>query len=382
MPRGLSHASPTKMSVINALLLVLAAVVIAAALAVPSADAKRAANKPVAKVTLSQVKVAAQKVTIAGRVTLPVNTARERKRTRVAFTLKDAKRKTERFTVAIDAKRAFKLTRATKLTGKLSLSSQVTIGGKASGKALSRTITVTVVTRRTTTPGGGGTTTPGGGGTTTPGGGGTTTPPVPVPEGATPLVGTFKLDEGRQAVSGRLSGTYFRMLGVSNGDSTALDKNYTLLRPGSDGGLRTDAFQEPPVPAFATTDPVSGLPSGNALASRIVLPQKFFSTDFSIVTAATDPQAGVADALPQIVNDGGTLSGQITAWNAQWNGLSFNQGAPKPDGSTGGGTKRPTGTYDVATQRFVLTWSSLIRGGPFNNFVGEWHLEGIFQPTA
>jgi hypothetical protein len=355
--------------------------------AVSSASAARSARSAVAKVALTQLKVSGQRVTVAGRVVLPVNSAAQRARTRVAFTLTDAKRKREQFAARIDGKRAFKLTRTTKLTGRLTLSARVSIGGRLSGRSVARSFTVKAAARRPSGAGGGATA-PGSGGGTAP-----TTPgpaqPAPTPTQGTPLVGLLKLDEGKQSSSGRLSGTYFRMYGVTNADSTALDKNYTLLRPGVDGGLRTDAYQGPPAPAFDGVDPVSGEPNRNALANRIVLPQKFFNIDFSIVTAPLDLQERLPDPLPQIVAHDGQLGGQISAWTAQWNGLSFNQGSPKPDGSysdspqiNGGGTTRLTGTYDQATRRFVLTWRSLINGGPFNRFVGEWHLEGTFEPTT
>jgi hypothetical protein len=167
---------------------------------------------------------------------------------------------------------------------------------------------------------------------------------------------------------------------LPNNDSTALDKNYTLLRPGTDGGLRSDVYQPAPSPAFAGT--VGGQPTGDALANRIVAPQKFFAIDFSIVTGAVDAQTGQADPLPQILVQDGKLTGQTTAWNAQWNGLSFNQGSPKPDGTSPGHTQPVSGTYDATTRRFVLQWKSLIVGGPFDGYTGSWHLEGTFVPAA
>ena len=371
---------------------------LATLVAVPVAGAagKRAAPRAVAKVAAIELTTSEQRLFLSGRVTLPRGTAL--KRARVAFTLTDAKRKREQFSATLDAKRAFKLTRATKLTGKLTLAARVTIGGKPSGKVVNRTLTVKAATRRTGTPGGGTPTTPGGSGTpTAPGGGGTT--PVPVPEGATPLRGVFKLDAGRQAISGRLSGSWFRMLAAAdasplpNGDSPFLDTTYTPLRPGSDGGLSTVAYQPPPSPAFARRNP-DGSPTGDALADRVTQPQTFFGVHFSIVSDATDPQTGQADPLPAIAVKDGKLSGQVTAWAAQWNGQSFNQGAPKPDGSYAGlpgttpaldrkgGTVALTGTYDAASGRYTLDWQSLIIGGPFDSYSGRWHLEGTFVPAG
>jgi hypothetical protein len=194
------------------------------------------------------------------------------------------------------------------------------------------------------------------------------------------LNGTFDLEAGAQNVSGALSGTYFRMIGIVNNDSTALNPEYTLLRPGTDGGLETFAYQEPPTPAFASVD--GNGPTGNALADRIVQPQTFFEINFSIVTAPTDLQEGLPDPLPVIIDTAGKLSGQITDWEAQWNGLSFNQGSPKANGTYAESTTPLTGTYDAATGRYTLEWRSIIIGGPFNGKTGEWHLEGTFVPEA
>lgn len=406
MPRSLPPTARVGWSAFVALLLAVAvAVVVVMALVASPADAARrpARRQAVAKLTVTQFRVVASRVTIGGTVALPVNTARQRRRTKVAFTLKDARRKTERFTVGINARRVFRLTRVTKLTGGLSLAARVTIAGKQSGRVLNRRLAVRVMTRRVATPGTGGG--PSGAGTPqdggngpAPGGGGPA--PAPIPDGATPLVGLFKLDEGRQAASGRLSGTYFSMLTpgssaaapsrLPNGNSLLLDQGYTPLRAGSDGGLSTTGYQPAPSPAFAVPGPP---PLGNALANRVVQPQYFFGVEFSIVTQSTDPQTGEADPLPVIAVKDGKLSGQATAWAAQWNGQSFNQGAPKPDGSFasppgvtpafgGSGTVAVGGTYDAASGRFTLRWQSLIIGGPFNQYTGQWNLEGTFVPAA
>jgi hypothetical protein len=361
--------------------------IVALALLVPAGAQAAPAT---AKVTLSKVSVKGTKVTVAGSVRLPHDTAAIRRKTRIALTLANAKGKQEAFSATLDAKRRFSATKTTKLTGVLGLSVVVKIGGKASGKRLVKTVSIAPPVAGTTTgvSTGPGTSTPGGGGTATaPGDPGATPGGASPAASGTPLVGLFRLDPGVQSASGAIAGTYFQMLNgpgasqpLPNGDSTALDKNYTLLRPGTDGGLRTDVYQPAPSPAFAGT--VDGQPTGNALANRIVQPQKFFQVDFSIVTDAVDAQTGQADPLPQISVQDGRLGGQTTAWVAQWNGLSFNQGSPKPDGTSPGSTQPVTGTYDTATRHFVLRWKSLIVGGPFDGFTGGWHLEGTFVPAG
>jgi len=366
-----SSQSPAVLRIFGAVLLLSLALWAGAA---GAAGASHPARPTGARLALTQLKVVGQRLTIAGHAALPGRAAAQRGRTSIAFTLKDARRKVERFSTRLDRRFSFKLTRRTKLQGRISLAVRVTIAGRPSGRPLARALTVRSPSARprSSLPGGGGGTTPGSGGGSpgAPGGPG-------APQG-TPLVGTFHIDAGVSQVSG-IVGSWFQMLTPTgtpfvNADSRAGDKTYTLLDPGTDGGLRTDAFQPPPTPAF------SG--GGAALANEIIQPTDFFGQYFSIVSASVDPQLGVADPLPQIHADGGRLSGQVTAWAAQWNGNSFNQGTPKPDGGTPGMTTTLTGTYDAATRRYVLNWKSLIVTGPFNGFTGSWHLIGTFTPAG
>ena len=345
------------------------------AIVVPSAHAAkpRAAKVAVTKVTVKSTTTDA-KLTVVGHVTLPTNSAREHKRAKVYLTLVSGAGKTEAFTATLTSKGRFTATHTTKLSGALGLDVLVRIAGRQSGKRIVKTVSIVASEKVSTTPTAG--TTP----TGTPGSPGSPSDP------GTPLLGLLKLDPGNQAYSGALSGTYFQMLGITNSNSSALDTNYTLLRPGTDGGLRTDAYQGPPNPPF------SGVETGNALASRVVLPQSFLNINFSIVTQPLDPQTGTPDPLPNLVAKDGVITGQITDWAAQWNGLSFNQGSPKPDGTYpvlgpspfGGlaGTTPVSGTYDAATRHFVITWRSLIVSGPFNDQTGQWHLEGTFVPAS
>jgi hypothetical protein len=199
--------------------------------------------------------------------------------------------------------------------------------------------------------------------------------------GGTPLVGTFGLTAGA-CQPGAASGTYFRMVQpsgtvangpfVSNSDSTCADKTYTLLGPGSDGGLVSGTYQPAPSPAFDD--------QGNSLSRRIVSPAVFFGVRFSISTDPKDRQSGTAVTAPSIQTDAaGKLSADMRAWEATWNKQDFNQGAPKPDGSMPKLTTAPHGTYNATSGAFVLEWTSTIVGGPFNEFTGSWHLEGTFR---
>lgn len=181
------------------------------------------------------------------------------------------------------------------------------------------------------------------------------------------LVGTLSIDDAAcDAVE--VSGSYFRMLQpdgnyIPNADSGCADVTYSGLTAGTDGGLVTGAYQEAPDPAFDA--------AGNATADAIFAPVTFFAVSFA---GATDS----AEALPMLTATDGVLSGDLSAFTAYYGGGSFNQGAPKPDG-TG---DAPMGTIDPETGAYVLDWTSFISGGSFDRFTGVWHLEGTFAPNS
>lgn len=194
------------------------------------------------------------------------------------------------------------------------------------------------------------------------------------------LSGTFRVTAGSCAGATR-SGSFFRMVQpggtvaggpfVENADSPCADKTYTPLSPGTDGGLVSGRHQPQP------SAPFDG--AGNGTARRIVAPAKFFGVNFAVATNPTDPQTGTKVAAPVLRRDGARLSGDLRAVGVAWNRQHFNQGAPKPDGSTPGATMLPGGTIDAGSKAYRLDWASTIVGGPFNNFTGAWHLEGTFD---
>lgn len=226
----------------------------------------------------------------------------------------------------------------------------------------------------------------------------------------TKLVGLFRLAPG-SFTKGKLAGTWFRMVQIGgsvqngpwmvNADSPADGGKATLLAPGSSGGLRTGGYQTQPKPAFAK--------NGDSRATAITKPTKFFGVRFSISTNAVDPQTKTPVAPPTVIDRGGRLTADMSSWAASWNNQNFNQGAPKPvdsnsakapgqqkatkvwdwasntwlDAQPPASTTGPkaSGTYDAKTGHFTLEWSSLIVGGPFNRFIGVWHLEGTFKPS-
>ena len=192
-----------------------------------------------------------------------------------------------------------------------------------------------------------------------------------------PLAGTLILTPGKKARTGKAkyTGTYFRMIlpgakdkYFENPDSRAGDKTYTLLRAGTDRGLKLGAFQAPPSPAFDS--------KGDALAERITLPEQFTGIKFSISTASKDAQSSAAVKAPELFVTRGKVSGDVRAWTAEWNSIYFNQGAPKPNNKYPGFTRPVNGTYNAKTGAFEIAWYSSIVGGPFNGFTGYWHLQG------
>jgi hypothetical protein len=198
-----------------------------------------------------------------------------------------------------------------------------------------------------------------------------------------PLIGTFTITAG-SCSGGTASGTYLRMVlsGGSNGsgpyfsnsDSTCSDNSYTPLSPGTSGGLVTGSYQPQPSPAFDS--------SGNALSDQITAPVAFEGVEFSSATNPVDPQTGLHVPAPSITADGTALSGNVESFGVSWNKQEFNQGSPKPGGSSPGNTTPVTGTYNPTTGAYTLQWSSQVVGGPFNGFSAFWNLTGRFIPAA
>jgi hypothetical protein len=200
---------------------------------------------------------------------------------------------------------------------------------------------------------------------------------------ATPLVGTFTITAG-SCSGGAATGTYLRMVlsggtnaagpYFSNSDSSCSDNTYTPLAPGTDKGLVTGSYQPEPSPAFDG--------SGNALAELITAPVAFEGVRFATATNPVDPQTGLHVPAPSIEVNGSALSGSVQSFAVSWNNQHFNQGSPKPDGSSPGNTTPVTGVYNVSTGAYTLQWSSQVVGGPFNGFSAFWNLTGIFIPAA
>jgi hypothetical protein len=199
----------------------------------------------------------------------------------------------------------------------------------------------------------------------------------------TPLIGTFTITAG-SCSGGTASGTYLRMVlsggsnasgpYFSNSDSSCSDNSVTPLAPGSAGGLIAGSYQPQPSPAFSS--------SGDALSDQITAPVPFEGVKFATATNPVDPQTGLHAPAPSITANGTSLSGNLESFGVSWNNQEFNQGSPKPDGSSPANTTQVVGTYDPATGAYTLQWSSQVVGGPFNGFSAFWNLTGRFIPSS
>lgn len=194
--------------------------------------------------------------------------------------------------------------------------------------------------------------------------------------------GLFAITAGDCAEGAVTTGSSFRMVQsggtvedgpfVDNLDSTCTDTTWTALSPGTDGGLTNGEYQPAPDPPFDEAQ--------NGIADAIVEPVTFFAVGFAVSTEETDPTSQTATDPPAIVvDDSGSLSGELPGVLVSWNGQQFNQGSPKPDGSVSGGTTPVKGDYDPETGAYTLDWTSEISGGPFDGFTGVWHLEGTVE---
>lgn len=191
------------------------------------------------------------------------------------------------------------------------------------------------------------------------------------PAAAAPLNGTFRILPGSCSETGVVGGSTFRLIEPTgdpktgpffeNPDSSCTKQTFTLLRPGSDGGLATGRFQ-------GTTAPSPFDRGGNSRLGRIIEPVQFFGIRFGLGTFAKDPAGGTATfTAPRVTRSGTTLTGRLSAVTAGWNSQFFGQGSTTA-----------TGTYNAKTKRYTLKWSSKVSGGPFNGFTGVWSLKGQF----
>ena len=203
------------------------------------------------------------------------------------------------------------------------------------------------------------------------------------------LEGVFGVDPGMCGDFGPESGSWFRMIEpggnslegpfVTNFDSMCPDQGYSLLSPGTIG-FRTGKYQKHPRPAFDAAT--------NGLANEIVGPTRFYSVNFALSSEEISPVTAKSLLPPKFMainessnedSEDWTLMAALQSLFISWNGEYFEQGAPHPEGFTGA-TTSPRGSINIKTGHYNLNWKSQVSSGPFEGYVGEWHLEGVFIP--
>jgi hypothetical protein len=201
---------------------------------------------------------------------------------------------------------------------------------------------------------------------------GSTTPPAAQttpPAGAHNLVGTFTITAGTcpTTATGTPTGSYLTMktkadkpFDNSSGGCTT-NASYTVLKPGTDGGLVTGSFQT----------------SNGAIFS----PATFFGEPFVGSTHPVDPQTKTRVAAPSLTENGGKITGNLAAFSVAYQGANFNQGAPKPNGTLPGNSQAVTGTINCQGD-YTIHWASTIVGGSFSGFTGAWTFSGTFKPAS
>lgn len=185
------------------------------------------------------------------------------------------------------------------------------------------------------------------------------------------------IDDSDPANQVYLGGSYFSMAGFN-------PIGAKVLASGIDGGILLGTFQEfqPATIDNQDTDASPAIFGGDLIAE----PFDFFNQPTFIGTNAVSVQSGNVKSAPaadvdmnDCVGSVCTLSLQLDAWEVYWGGTSFEQG-PRPD-NTVTTFELAMGTYDTATGAYAVNWTSKIRGGNFNNFLGSWHLEGTLKPV-
>ena len=208
---------------------------------------------------------------------------------------------------------------------------------------------------------------------------------------AASLTGIMSIDPGLKVAGAYASGSYFAM-GANNPNSNSAMLVPTLSP--NPGGIVLGSYQNfmlnPDVPHPNNWDGKGGKPgtgySGTPTTpADIVKTFSFFGTATYVGTnpisyqSANPHSAPTADVdMSSCVGNSCSLSVDLSAWEVMWNGSAFEQG-PRPINT--GPFVLATGTYDISTHAYALSWASQINGGPFNGVTGYWHLEGTMVPV-
>jgi hypothetical protein len=199
------------------------------------------------------------------------------------------------------------------------------------------------------------------------------------------LDGVFRIAPGACASGHRKpSGSYLivvsaaRSRAVRNPRSTCGDHDYTLLRPGTEGGLTTGRFQPEPSPAFDA--------HRDSTATHLIAPVAFGPYRLGFATNRRDeqdaPNGAPAYPAPSAIVSEGTLDVDLRSLVMTYAGNA--EATCRQSYGVGCwnlGSRSAQGTYDASTRRFTIDWLTGESFVPTGDSI-EVHLEGTFDPEA
>jgi hypothetical protein len=201
----------------------------------------------------------------------------------------------------------------------------------------------------------------------------------------TRLDGLFRLTAGHcTTAQAKPTGSYLVVVSAAQGHAVhnprggCANADYTVLRPGTDGGLTTRKFQGQPSPVFDA--------HRNSRAARIIAPVRFGPYRLGFATSPQDEQAAPTGAPafppPAAIVSGGSLQVDLRSLVLTYAGEPKSSCAQSYGvGCWELGSRSASGTYDAATHHFVIDWFTGESFTPHGDSI-EVHLEGTVVPGA
>jgi hypothetical protein len=202
---------------------------------------------------------------------------------------------------------------------------------------------------------------------------------------STHLEGLFRISAGKcSGTTGLPTGSYLIVLAavsgktVGNPDGGCANPAYTLLEPGTDGGLITGEFQQV---SGATFDR-----DRNSRDGRIIAPVAFDKLLVGFGTSSRDEQDAPTGA-PAFPEPAAIVAGTVLSVDLRSLVVSYAGNARASCKTSYGvgcwelGSENATGTYDAATGHYSVQWFSGASFTPKGDSI-EIHLEGTFVPQS
>lgn len=202
---------------------------------------------------------------------------------------------------------------------------------------------------------------------------------------STHLDGLFKIAAGEcSGTTGLPTGSYLVVLSavsgktVGNPNGGCQNPAYTLLKPGTDGGLVTGEFQQV---AGATFDS-----HRDSRDNRIIAPVRFDRYLVGFGTSSRDEQDAPTGA-PAFPDPAAVVAGTALQVDLRSLVVSYAGNAGASCATSYGvgcwelGSEHASGTYDAATGHYSIQWFSGASFTPKGDSI-EIHLEGTFVPMS